>query len=55
MNISKAGQEANDDRFLLSKRFQILIFDRYFDNSHKSYISRVQTFASATEQAISRV
>ena len=32
-----------------------MIFDRYFDNSHESYISRVQTFASATEQAISRV
>ena len=32
-----------------------MIFDRYFDNSFESSISRVQTIASGTEQAISRV
>ena len=31
-----------------------MIFDRYFDNSHESYISQVLNFASGTEQAISR-
>ena len=30
----------------------LVIFDRYFDKSYESSISRVQTFASGTEQAI---